>query len=197
MRKTSEITAPTPAFGALLGAGAPYSHVRRQLSLDEMARREVDGATGRPTAIRALFDYWKERRGAEAFDPQGAFTPDEFRWVAWVDVRRPDPMSYVFRHHPGLLFGDWSGKCLEEYPNRMHARSLALEYLACKVVQQPSYYEITQTVGPVRRTYMRLLLPGNGRRAAISRLYYAIRYVSIETGLPAGPADADRGPRIR
>jgi hypothetical protein len=171
-------------FGGLLGAGAPYSHTRRQLSLREMAKREADAASGKPTSIRALFDYWKERRSVTAFDPNGAFTPEQFRWIAWVDVSRPDPMSYVFRHHPGYLLGDWSGRSLKEYPNQIHARSLALEYLACKVVRQPSYYEITQTVGPVRRTYMRLLLPASGRGRFVSRLYYAIRYVSIETGLP-------------
>lgn len=184
MRNQPETSAATSRFGALLGAGAPYSHERRQLSLGEMVKREVDAATGKPTAVRALFDYWQERRSAAAFDPKGAFTPEQFRWIAWVDVRRPDPMSYVFRKHPGFLFGDWSGKALRDYPNQIHARSLALEYLTCKVVQQPSYYEITQTVGEVRRTYTRLLLPASGRRPSASRLYYAVRYVSIETGLP-------------
>lgn len=200
MRNQPETSAATSRFGALLGAGAPYSHERRQLSLGEMVKREVDAATGKPTAVRALFDYWQERRGVAAdtahfdpahfdpahFDPKGAFTPDQFRWIAWVDVRRPDPMSYVFRNHPGFLFGDWSGKALRDYPNQIHARSLALEYLTCKIVQQPSYYEITQTVGEVRRTYTRLLLPASGRRPSASRLYYAVRYVSIETGLPGG-----------
>jgi hypothetical protein len=182
MQNPSQRPPATPGFGAFLGAGAPYSHTRRQLSLDEMVKREAQAACGGRTSIRALFDYWQERRSPAAFDPKGAFTPEQFRWVAWVDVSRPDPMSYVFRHHPGYLFGDWSGKSLNDYPNQSHARSLALEYLACKVVQQPSYYEISQTVGPVRRTYMRLLLPASGRRPFVSRLYYAIRYVSIETG---------------
>ena len=197
MRNQPETPAATSRFSALLGADAPYRHERRQLSLDEMVKREVDAATGKPTAVRALFDYWQERRGVAAadsaafdrvhFDPKGAFTPEQFRWIAWVDVRRADPMSYVFRNHPGFLFGDWSGKTLLEYPNQIHARSLALEYLACKVVQQPSYYEITQTVGEVRRTYTRLLLPAGGRRPAVSRLYYAVRYVSIETGVHSRP----------
>ena len=191
MRNLPELRASMPAFGALLGAGAPYSHTRRQLPLDEMVKGEANPASGRPTSIRALFDYWKERRSADAFDPKGAFTPEQFRWISWVDVQRPDPMGYVFRHHPGFLFGDWSGKSLEDYPNQVHARSLALEYLTCKVVQQPSYYEIAQTVGPVTRTYRRLLLPASGRGPFVSRLYYAIRYVSIETGSPTEPAPAD------
>jgi hypothetical protein len=187
MHQSSERQEALPSFGALIGAGAPYSHTRRQLALDEMVKRETDAASGGPTSIRALFDYWKERRNAAAFDPKGAFTPEQFRWISWVDVRRPDPMGYVFRHHPGFLFGDWSGKSLSDYPNQIHARSLALEYLTCKVVQQPSYYEITQTVGPVTRTYMRLLLPAISRRPFVSRLYYGIRYVSIETAGPRRP----------
>ena len=192
MEKTRDTHAASARFSALLGTQAPYSHERRQLPLDELVKREADAANGQPTSIRALFDYWQEKRGSTAaFDSKGAFTPEQFRWISWVDVGRPDPMSFVFRNHPGFLFGDWSGKALRDYPNQIHARSLALEYLTCKVVQQPSYYEITQTVGQVRRTYKRLLLPATGRRAFVSRLYYATRYVSIETeeGAEASPAD--------
>jgi hypothetical protein len=176
-------------FSAVLDGGVRYSHSREQFSLDEMVKREVD-ADGRPTAIRILFDYWQERRTAvalppaAAFDPKANFTPDQFRWVSWIDVRAADPMSFVFQSHPGFLFGDWSGKRLREYPNAIHARSLALEYLTCKMIRQPSYYEITQTVGPVRRTYMRLLLPVGDRRQTVSRLHYATRYVSIEMDIP-------------
>lgn len=167
--------------------GKSYSQIRNQLTLDEMATREVDAATGAPTTLRSLFDYWQSRRegGATptgAFDPKGLFTPDEFRWVSWVDVRHSDPMDFVFQSHPGFLFGDWSGKALHEYPNEVHARSVALEYLTCKMIQQPSYYEISQTVGTVSRTYMRLLLPVQGLRKPLSRLYYATRYVKIDTG---------------
>lgn len=172
---------------ARLQDGGAYSEERNQLTLDEMVKREVDPATGRPTALRQLFDYWQGKREgnatpAGAFDPKGVFTPDEFRWISWVDVRHSDPMDFVFRSHPGFLFGDWSGKALHEYPNEVHARSLALEYLTCKMIQQPSYYEISQTVGTVSRTYMRLLLPVQGMRKPLTRLYYATRYVSFDLG---------------
>ena len=152
-------------------------------------KREVDPgqrrADGDPDAVRLLAG----RRGAApppaaAFDPKGSFTPEQFRWISWVDVRAADPMNFIFRHHPGYLFGDWSGKSLREYPNPIHAHSLALEYLTSKMIGQPSYYEISQAIGPVRRTYMRLLLPVSDRRQSVSRLYYATRYVSIETGPP-------------
>ncbi len=171
---------------AVLDGGVDYRQERSQLSLEEMMKREVDAESGGPTTIRMLFDYWQERRGfapppAAAFDPKGIFTPEQFRWISWVDARAADPMNFIFRNHPGYLFGDWSGKSLREYPNPIHAHSLALEYLTCKMIRQPSYYEITQAVGPVRRTYMRLLLPVSDRRQSVSRLYYATRYVSIET----------------
>jgi len=99
-----------------------------------MVKREVDPKTGGPTALRSLFDYWQSRRDgkatpAGAFDPKGLFTPEEFRWISWVDVRHSDPMDFIFQSHPGFLFGDWSGKAISDYPNQIHARSLALEYL--------------------------------------------------------------------
>ena len=181
---------PTPAGAAknqvetILPGGIAYRHIHSQLSLDDMAAREVDPDTGRPTTLRALFDYWQSQCDGDvsqdaAFDPKGLFTPDEFRWVSWVDVRHSDPMNFVLKSHPGYLFGDWSGKALRDYPNELHARSLAFEYLTCKMIQQPSYFEISQSIGPVSRTYMRLLLPVRGRRQPLARLYYATRYVSI------------------
>jgi hypothetical protein len=184
-------------FSAVLSDGVRYSQERNQMSLDEMVKREVDPKTGRPTNLRALFDYWKERRNAAAFDPKGAFTPEAFRWIASVDVRASDPLSFVFRNHPGYLLGDWSGKTLRQYPNSIHARSLALEYLTCKMVQQASYYEITQTIGSLRRTYMRLLLPVSGGRPSVTRLFYAVRYVRIENGPTVEPLPADSRPPIR
>jgi hypothetical protein len=183
---------------AHLQDGGSYSQERNQLTLDEMVKREVNPASGRPTPLRQLFDYWNSKRVGNtapsgAFNPKGLFTPDEFRWVSWVDVRHSDPMDFVLRSHPGFLFGDWSGKALHEYPNDVHARSLALEYLTCKMIQQPSYYEISQTVGSVSRTYMRLLLPVQGLRKPLTRLYYATRYVRYDLGddesaLPVSPA---------
>jgi len=169
---------------AVLGNGVAYSQERNQLSIEAMVARETDPASGRPTALRSLFDYWQSRRVGEmapsgAFDPAGAFTPEEFQWVSWIDVRREDPMDFVFQDHPGYLLGNWTGKSVRQYPNEIHARSIALEYLTCKMVQQPSYYEITQKMGPVARTYVRLLLPVQDRHRQVSRLYYATRYIRI------------------
>ncbi len=170
---------------AVLESGVSYIQERTQLPLDQMVAREVSPVTGKPTALRSLFDYWQSRRTGEtapvcAFEPSNAFTPEEFQWVSWIDVRHPDPMDFVFQAHPGFLFGNWSGKAVREYPNQIHAKSLALEYLTCKMVRQPSYYELTQRVGEVSRTYMRLLLPVEDRSRTVSRLYYATRYERIE-----------------
>jgi hypothetical protein len=170
---------------AVLDNGVSYVQERTQLPLDQMVARKVSSVTGKPTALRSLFDYWQSRRAGEtvpacAFDPSDAFTPEEFQWVSWVDVRSDDPMDFVFQAHPGFLFGNWSGKAVREYPNEIHAKSLALEYLTCKMVRQPSYYELTQRVGEVCRTYLRLLLPVEDRNRTVSRLYYATRYERIE-----------------
>ena len=155
------------------------------LPLDEMVNREVDPRTGAPTVVRELFDYWQERRNrplpaTESFDPYGAFTPEEFRWVSWVNVADFDSMNFVLCSHPGHAFGDWSGKTLRDYHNAFHARSCALEYLTCKTARFPFYHEINQTMGGVKRTYTRLLLPVADRKGRVSRLYYAVRYVSLD-----------------
>jgi hypothetical protein len=188
---------------AVLDSGVSYVQERTQRPLDQMVSREVSPVTGKPTALRSLFDYWQSRRVGEtapacAFDPSDAFTPEEFQWVSWVDVRPADPMDFVFQAHPGFLFGNWSEKTVRDYPNEIHAKSLALEYLTCKMVRQPSYYELTQQVGEVSRTYMRLLLPLEDRNRTVPRLYYATRYERIEIdGAPVTRAtrvltDADK-----
>lgn len=178
-------------FKAVLAGGVAYCQERTHLSLDALATREVDAATGAPTALLSLFDYWKVRKTGgvaprSVFDPKDAFTPERLRWVSWVDVHYSDPMDYVFRAHPHFLLGDWTGKALRDYPNAPHANSLALEYLTCKMIRQPSYYEIRQTVGGIGRCYTRLLVPVQGRSGPVTRLYYATRYVSIDAEDPAG-----------
>lgn len=176
---------------SVLGDGLSYSQERNQLSFDAMAASEVDARTGAPTVLRALYDYWRARQCGDAspegdFDPRSAVAPEAARWISWVDVRAADPMNFVIQAHAGYLFGDWSGKALRDHPIESYARSLAFEYLACKMTQQPSYYEIAQTMGQVGRTYRRLLLPLRGRDGQVSRLYYATRYIRIEiAGAPA------------
>ena len=158
-----------------------FKQERIQWSLDEIARREVDPATGAPSVIKQLFDYWLEKRVGEVpeasmFDPMGAFTPNEFRFVAWVDVGSDDPGDFVLRHHPGLLFGDWSDKRLREYHIQHHGRNCALEYLMCKTVQQPIYHELWHSLGSAGRHYTRIVLPVVDKRQRVSRVYYAVHH---------------------
>lgn len=155
---------------------------RIRMPLDELASREADPETGAPTVVQNLFDYWQERRTGtvptlDSFEPQGVFSPDDLKWVSWIDVDSSDPLNFVLQDHPGTVFGDWSGKALREYHIPHHARSCALEYLTCKTVQRPLYHEIRQTVGDVSRNYVRLLLPVVDRSRQITRLYYATRYI--------------------
>jgi hypothetical protein len=105
-------------------------------------------------------------------------------------------MDFVFRSHAAFVHGDMSDKPLREYPYEAHARSLALEYLTCKMIQKPSYYEISQKVGTTLRHYTRLLLPVCGPRAPMTRLYYATRYITVERDgervMPPGEAEAGK-----
>jgi len=155
---------------------------RITIPLDAMVKREVDPVTGAPTVVRELFDYWQSRRNDAAatmasFDPRGLFTPEEFRWVAWIDVANSDPLYALLCKHPARFFGDWSGKRLLQYHNYFHARSCALEYLTCKMVRRPFYHEVRQPIGDVSRAYPRLLLPVTDRAGNVTRLYYAIRHI--------------------
>ena len=165
-----------------------FTQERIQWPLDKLMEREVDARTGAPSTVRRLYDYWCEKRvrslpSAASFDPKGAMTPDEFRFVAWADVRANDPLDFLLHHHPGLLFGDYSGKRLRDYHNTNHGRNCALEYLTCKVVKQPVYYEIKQTIGEASRHYTRLLLPVLDADRGIGRLYYGVNL--IDHSVPA------------
>lgn len=168
------------------GGASGNKYERAQLPLEEMFQREVDPETGAPTPIRSLFEYWQDRHSktlpeAGAFNPKSAFTPVEFRWICWVDVRPSDPLDYVLRCHPGEVFGDWSNKRLREYHDKYHGRRCAMEYLTCKMVKKPFYHEIRQTIGAVRRHYTRLLLPVVDRSREVVRLHYGINLIDYET----------------
>ncbi len=165
-----------------------FSQERTRLALDEIAKRETEPETGARTIVQNLFDYWQESCvGAPpamvSFEPQRVFTPDEMRWISWINVDNLDPLNFILCNHPGRVFGDWSGKALGEYHNPFHARSCALEYLTCKTVQRPLYHEIKQTIGNVSRNYARLLLPVTGRNRQVTRLYYATRYIDTPTAI--------------
>lgn len=168
---------------------------RTSMPLEEMFKREIDPKTHAPTVVRELFDYWQARRtGAlpamDCFDPRSVFTPERFRWVAWIKLGLFDPLNSTLCKHPANVFGDWSGKTLRQYPIPFHARSCALEYLTCKMVQRPFYHEIRQTCGTVSRSYTRLLLPVADGKRGVTRLYYAIRHIDMSIADEASAAGA-------
>ena len=170
------------AIARLLEEADGFSQERTQWPLQKIMEREIDPVTRKPSTVKLLHDYWREKRihslaPAASFDPKGAMTPDEFRFVTWVDVTPNDPLDFLLRHHPGVLFGDYSGKRLRDYHNANHGRNCALEYLTCKVIKQPVYYEIKQTIGDSWRHYTRLLLPVADRDHNVRRLYYAVNLI--------------------
>jgi len=176
-------------FNTYVEAHADFRQERITLPLDEIAKREVDAVTKAPSVVLELFEYWKERctnalPSMADFQPGDVFTPEKFRWIAWVNLRQADPLSAILCKHPANVFGDWSGKTLRDYHNPYHARSCAFEYLTCKMVRRPFYHEIRQTIGKVSRTYTRLLLPVADAKRPVTRLYYAVRHVdmSVEGG---------------
>lgn len=161
-----------------------FRQERITLPLEEMMKREVDPVTGAPSVVLELFDYWKERctdalPSMASFHPGDAFTPERFRWLAWINLRHTDPLSAILCKHPANVFGDWSGKTLREYHCPHHARSCAFEYLTCKMVRRPFYHEIRQTIGKVSRTYTRILLPVADSKRPVTRLYYAVRHIHM------------------
>lgn len=157
---------------------------RRMLQIEQMLDREIDHATGRDTTVKSLFNYWRDKRYvghlplAETFDPKDLFSPDEIRWVSWIDVTSQNPFEFVLHDHPAVLFGDFSHAALSDHPYRLHAIRCAFEYDHCKKTQLPTYHEINQTIGGYHRRYVRLLLPTANEDGKITRLFYATRYLA-------------------
>lgn len=96
----------------------------------------------------------------------------------WIDSSAEDPHNFVMRDHPenpvyGL--GSELNDCLlSEFPNKMHAKSLTLEYLRCKRWKIPLYHEIDQVIGGIGRHYTRLMLPLIDDTNTVTRIYYGV-----------------------
>lgn len=102
--------------------------------------------------------------------------------VAWIDTTAEDPNKFVLREHPDRPhpgFGkELTDKFVSDFPNRLHAKSLVLEYLRCKRWRIPLYHEIDQVINGVARHYTRLLLPLVSETGEVTRLYYGYRTVA-------------------
>ncbi len=103
--------------------------------------------------------------------PQGAETK-----IAWVDTSFDDPNDFIMCNHPERPnpgFGaELTGRKLSEFPNKMHSKSLVLEYLRCKRWRNPLYHEIDQVINGVARHYTRLLLPLVSEDGEVTRIFY-------------------------
>ncbi len=103
--------------------------------------------------------------------------PDSARnGVAWVDTTSEDPNNFIMRMHPDRPnpgFGkELTDRFLSEFPNKLHSKSLVLEYLRCKRWRIPLYHEIDQVINGVARHYTRLLLPLVSETGEVTRIYY-------------------------
>lgn len=168
------------------GANRPdfVAQERRMLKLEQLPDREVDRDTGGDTTLASLFKYWQDKRHlgrlplSETFEPSAVFTPEEMRWVSWIDVRAENPFNFVLHNHPGQLFGDFSNTALRDYPHKSQSTCCAFEYDDCKRTQQPAYHEVNQRIGGYHRQYVRVLLPTADRAGKVTKLFYATRYLN-------------------
>lgn len=157
---------------------------RRMLQVGQMLDREINCQTGKDTAVRSLFKYWQAmcRNGrppfVDEFFPKTSLDPKDAQWISSVDVTQENPFNFILYDHPGMLFGDFSKTALVEHPFKLHAARCAFEYEFCKRTRQPTYHEITQTVGHYHRSYVRLLLPAIDRPGNVQKLFYATRYLT-------------------
>jgi hypothetical protein len=97
-------------------------------------------------------------------------------YVAWVDTSSEDPNNFIMRRHPQRPnpgFGvELTNRNLSEFPNKMHSKSLVLEYLRCKRWRSPLYHDIDQVINGVARHYTRLLLPLVSESGEVTRIFY-------------------------
>jgi len=157
---------------------------RLMLSFEKMFARE------KGTALWELFNFWLGKKVGNAELPQERdfidpnHLPKECRSAtAWIEAEVEDPFNFVVRNHPSMsAWENQSDRRLAELESAMNARSIATEYMFCKKMRQPMYYEIEQNVGSNRRHYVRLLLPVLNDTHNVTKLVYAVRMFSA-TGL--------------
>jgi hypothetical protein len=161
------------------------SQERRIFHIDQMLDREIHYKAEHNIKLSLLYKYWHESRRiggglplAEHFDTSDMLTPDEVRWVSWIDVAPENPFNFVLHNHPGQLLGDYSGTALRDYPFRSHGIYCAYEYDECKRTQQPAYHEFSQQIGGYQRQYARVLLPTVDMSGKVTKLYYGTQYMA-------------------
>ena len=98
--------------------------------------------------------------------------------VGWIDSSADDPNNFVMQNHPeNPVYGlgiELNDRFLSEFPNKMHAKSLLLEYLRCKRWKAPLYHEIDQVIGGIGRHYTRLMLPLVDETGTVTQIHYGV-----------------------
>lgn len=162
--------------------------VRTLYDLNTFAERET------ATHLDILHYYWTSFQIDENCLPMvSEFRPDEVLpdagscKVGWIDTTADDPNNFIMRDHPENpirgLGRELDGKLLADFPNKMHAKSLVLEYLRCKRWKVPLYHEIDQVINSVARNYTRLMIPLLGDNGTVTRIYYGISPLKEPTTL--------------
>lgn len=153
--------------------------VRTLYDLNAFAERETGGH------LDILHYYWSsvqiEREGLPAlseFRPEAVLPNGEACKVGWIDTTPEDPNNFIMQDHPNNriagLGRELSGKVLSEFPNKMHAKSLVLEYLRRKRWKVPLYHEIDQVINGVARHYTRLMVPLVDEAGNVTRIFYGV-----------------------
>ena len=153
--------------------------VRVLYDMNAFAEREAH------SHLDILHYYWSSLQiGRDTLPNYNEFRPSEVipsrasGGVGWVDSAAEDPNFFVMHDHPvnpvSGLGRELNGKFLSQFPNKMHAKSLVLEYLRCKRWKVPLYHEIDQVIDGVGRHYTRLMLPFVDDRGIVTRIYYGV-----------------------
>ena len=157
--------------------------VRILYGMDTFAERKAG------TYLDILHYYWSSLQ----IDSNRLPTVAEFRLqtvlpefenhdIGLVDTTADAPVEFVMQHHPASTVPGWgrelSGKKLGDYPNKMHAKSLTLEFRRCKTWKLPHYHEIDQVIDGVARHYTRLMVPAVDDHETMVRNYYTVRWLA-------------------
>lgn len=153
--------------------------VRILFDMNAFAEKEAS------THLDILHYYWSSLQiEVDSLPKVSEFRPKEILpvpahgSVGWIDASAEDPQDFVMRNHPeNPVFGlgrELNDRNLSEFPNKMHAKSLILEYLRCKRWKVPLYHEIDQVIGGIGRHYTRLMLPLVDETGNVTRIYYGV-----------------------
>lgn len=164
--------------------------VQLRILYDMNAFAEKEAATH----LDILHYYWSSLQidrdtlpNLSEFHPRDILPNIDNCLVGWIDATADDPNNFIMRDHPdNPIFGlgtELTDRLLSEFPNRMHAKSLVLEYLRCKRWKVPHYHEIEQVIGGISRHYTRLMLPLVDDTGTVTRIFYGITPLVAPTQL--------------